>query len=291
MSDAVAGEHRHDWGFGLTEPGLVRRRLGQVWRVAGGPAGVDRITPRETPIALSFDGRPHTVLMASPGDVEDLALGFTITEGVARFEAIAGVEIRVQPDGLMVDIRLVQGAARERPRPRGLEGRSSCGLCGVQRLADAVRPLPKVSAGQTFTHKAVQRALIALEGLQPLGSLTRATHAAAFAAADGQVVLVREDVGRHNALDKLGGGLARAGVATGGGFVLVTSRCSFEMVEKAARLDCPMIVAISAPTDLAIQKAQEAGVTLVALARTDGHTVFSGAERFGQASPPPEGRA
>jgi hypothetical protein len=112
MSDAMAGEHRHDWGFGLTEPGLVRRRLGQVWRVAGGPAGVDRITPRETPIALSFDGRPHTVLMASPGDVEDLALGFTITEGVARFEAIAGVEIRVQPDGLMVDIRLVPGAAR-----------------------------------------------------------------------------------------------------------------------------------------------------------------------------------
>ncbi|EJL30796.1 formate dehydrogenase family accessory protein FdhD [Caulobacter sp. AP07] len=263
---------------------LSTRRSGQLWRVAGSPATIDRATPQETAIALSFDRRPHTVLMASPADVEDLAIGFTITEGVASYGAIAGAEISVHPDGLMVDIRLHAAAPRTKARPRGLEGRSSCGLCGVQRLADAIRPLPFVTAGQVFTHQAIQRALEALERRQPLGALTRATHAAAFAFADGALGPVREDVGRHNALDKLGGALMRAAIDPSLGFIVVTSRCSFEMVEKVARLDCPMIVAISAPTDLAISKAQAAGVTLVALARADGHTVFSGAERFDPAA-------
>jgi FdhD protein len=137
-----------------------------------------------------------------------------------------------------------------------------------------------VQAQTTFDHEAVQTAVLALDERQPLGRRTRATHAAAFAGADGTLRLVREDVGRHNALDKLAGAVIREGIDPAAGFVVVTSRCSFEMVEKTARLGAPMIVAVSAPTDLAIRKAEEAGVTLAALARADGHTVFSHAQRL-----------
>jgi FdhD protein len=139
-----------------------------------------------------------------------------------------------------------------------------------------------------FGHAAIQRAVAALGPRQALGGLTRATHAAAFADAEGALGLVREDVGRHNALDKLGGALLRSSVDPATGFVVVTSRCSFEMVEKTARLGCPMIVAVSAPTDLAIQRAEDAGVTLVALARADGHTVFSRTDRLTPAPARPE---
>jgi FdhD protein len=257
----------------------AHRRPGVQWRSSRREAIV-RETPQETPIALSFDGRPHTVLMATPADVEDLAVGFTVTEAVASFSDIAEVRLQTVEAGVMVDVRLRPGAVRHKARPRTLEGRSSCGLCGVQRLADAVRPLPRLADGAVFRHEAVQRATDALADRQPLGQLTRATHAAAFADRQGALVLVREDVGRHNALDKLAGALARAGRSAGDGFVVVTSRCSFEMVEKAARIGAPMLVAVSAPTDLAIQKAEEAGLTLVALARDDGHTVFTRLDRL-----------
>jgi FdhD protein len=251
-------------------------RCGVQWR-ADGVRRIERETPVEAAVGLSFDGRPHTVLMATPDDLADLAVGFTLTEGVAGPGDIEGVDVESTDQGHLVNVRLVAGR-RRMARPRTLEGRSSCGLCGVQRLADAVRPLPRVVAAATFSHTAVQRAVQALEDAQPLGRRTRATHAAAFADADGALLLAREDVGRHNALDKLAGGLVRQGLDAGSGFVVVTSRCSFEMVEKTARLGAPMIVAVSAPTDLAIRRAEAAGVTLVALARADGHTVFSHAQ-------------
>ncbi|WP_332772575.1 formate dehydrogenase accessory sulfurtransferase FdhD [Phenylobacterium sp.] len=259
---------------------LVGRRTGLEWSPTRDGRTIERATPIEAAIGLSFDRRPHTVLMATPDDVEDLAIGFTLTEGVANFAEILDVTVEAAAEGILVDLRLSPSARARRIRPRTLEGRSSCGLCGVQRLADAVRPLPVVGSSRRFDPRAVQRAVAALGDRQPLGRLTRATHAAAFANADGELGLVREDVGRHNALDKLAGGLLRAGADPAGGFVVVTSRCSFEMVEKTARIGCPMIVAISAPTDLAIRKAEEAGITLVALARDDGHTVFSRAERL-----------
>ena len=259
-------------------------RDGLQWR-ADGAQRIEREAPTEGAIGLSFDGRPHTVLMATPTDLEDLAVGFSLTEGVAGPGEILDVEIETADEGWLVNVTLASGR-RRMARPRTLEGRSSCGLCGVQRLADAVRPLPRLASAATFTHAAIQRAVRALEDVQPLGRLTRATHAAAFADAGGGLTLVREDVGRHNALDKLAGGLVRQGLDAGDGFVVVTSRCSFEMVEKAARLGAPMIVAVSAPTDLAIRKADEAGVTLVALARADGHTVFSHAQRLGCAPQP-----
>ena len=238
------------------------------------------MTPTEAAVGLSFNGRPHTVLMATPADIEDLAFGFTVTEGVASAADILEVSHQVKAEGVLVDVRLASAGGARAARPRTLEGRSSCGLCGVQRLADAVRPLPVVAAGRRFAPEAIHRAVAALGDRQALGRLTRATHAAGFVGGDGVLGLVREDVGRHNALDKLAGGLLRAGVDPAEGFVVVTSRCSFEMVEKTARIGCPMIVAVSAPTDLAIRKAEEAGVTLVALARADGHTVFSRAERL-----------
>lgn len=256
------------------------RRKGLEWRLATGVQAIERITPAETAIGLSFNGRPHTVLMATPDDIEDLAVGFAVTEGVATWAEIQNVSLERRAEGILVDLKLAPTTAARRARPRTLEGRSSCGLCGVQRLSDAVRPLPSVVSQARFDPTAIQRAVTALGPRQALGDLTRATHAAGFADADGALSLVREDVGRHNALDKLGGALLRASIDPTTGFVVVTSRCSFEMVEKTARLGCPMIVAVSAPTDLAIQRAEDAGVTLVALARADGHTAFSRTDRL-----------
>ncbi len=262
----------------------ARLRPALEWRAPGRAAPIERWAPTEVAVGLSFDGRPHTVLMATPRDVADLARGFTITEGVAAPEEIASVEVREEELGLLVDVRLVEGAARRKARPRKLEGRSSCGLCGVQRLADAVRPLPPAAAGVAIVHAAVPAALADLEAVQALGRSTRATHAAAFCDVDGRVQLLAEDVGRHNALDKLAGAMAREGRDAGAGFVLVTSRCSFEMVEKAVRMGAGMIVAVSAPTDLAVRRAEESGLTLVALARPDGHMVFSRPDRLVEAA-------
>ena len=259
----------------------VRLQHGHVWRADGRCEPVSRPTPVEVAVGLSMDGRPHTVLMATPGDYEDLAMGFVVSEAIADAADVQAIEVREVADGVLVDLRLTPSAPRKRGRPRGLEGRSSCGLCGVQRLADVMRPLPVVESSRRFAPEAVQRAVLSLDDRQALGRETRATHAAAFATPDGVVALLREDVGRHNALDKLGGALLRAGMDPARGFIVVTSRCSFEMVEKTARFGAPMIVAISAPTDLAIRRAEDAGVTLVALARDDGHTVFSHPQRLG----------
>jgi len=259
---------------------VAQTRSALQWRLATTSEAIERALPQEIAVGLSFDGRPHTVLMATPADVEDLARGFTITEAIATTDDVLAIEVSETDLGLLADVRLKPGAAPRKARPRTLEGRSSCGLCGVQRLADAVRPLPRVSEGRTMSHQAIQRALDALGDSQALGRLTRATHAAAFADGDGRILLAREDVGRHNALDKLAGAMAVAAHDAAAGFLLVTSRCSFEMVEKTVRIGCPVLVAVSAPTDLAIRKAEEAGLTLVALARADGHTVFTRADRL-----------
>ena len=258
----------------------AQRRSATQWRVGAGSEAIARATPQEVAVGLSFDGRPHTVLMATPDDVEDLALGFTVTEAVAKAGDVLAIDVTQTDLGVLADVKLQPGAIQRKARPRTLEGRSSCGLCGVQRLADAVRPLPKLEGGARVSHQAVQRAVDALGDAQALGRLTRATHAAAFADGEGALILVREDVGRHNALDKLAGAMAREGRDASEGFVLVTSRCSFEMVEKTVRMGCSMLVAVSAPTDLAIRRAEESGLTLVALARADGHTVFTYAERL-----------
>ncbi len=261
----------------------VETRPARQWRrgVAGDTA-IERPLADETPVGLLYDGCPHVVLMATPADVEDLAVGFTLSERIAGWADITGVTVESLNEGLQVDVRLTAEGRKGRAaaRSRSMEGRSSCGLCGVTRLAQAVRPLSPLAEGLTVRRGAIEAALDRLEQAQALGRLTRAMHAAAFADASGGVALLREDVGRHNALDKLVGGAARTGLDPATGFAVITSRCSYEMVEKAAVAGFPLLVAISAPTALAIRKARECGMTLVALARADGCTVFTGPERI-----------
>ncbi|HYE44600.1 MAG TPA: formate dehydrogenase accessory sulfurtransferase FdhD [Caulobacter sp.] len=262
-------------------PPVTETRPARQWRSAGGTeTAITRPLADEAAVGILYDGRPHAVLMATPADVEDLAVGFTLSERIATADQIAGVAVEALPEGVQVDVRLSPAAraTKAKARARTLEGRSSCGLCGVQRLAAAVRPLQPVRSVPPIGRAAIAAALEALEEAQDLGRLTRACHAAALADAEGRLLLVREDVGRHNALDKLIGAAARAGTLAP--LCLVTSRCSYEMVEKAAIAGFPVLVAISAPTALALRKAQEADLTLIALARADGFTVFTGEARI-----------
>jgi len=254
----------------------------QQWRKGASAAtAIERAVPEETAIGVSYDSEPYAVLMATPADVEDLALGFTVTERIAAAADVLEVRVGKHPEGLLADVLLSREgsrSSRERRR-RNLEGRSSCGLCGVQELDDAIRAMPPLPSGFAVRRGAIQAALAALETEQTLGQATRAAHAAAWADADGRLLLVREDVGRHNALDKLIGAALRAGHDPAKAFVVVTSRCSYEMVEKTAIAGVSLLAAISAPTALAIRRAKAANMSLIALARADGHAVFTGAER------------
>jgi FdhD protein len=263
-------------------PSPYEARAAEKWRLADGAVeAISRDVPAETAVGLAYDSTPYVVVMASPTDVEDLAVGFTVTERVAPYAAIERVSVSAQPEGLLADVLLARSAGVDLAvaRRRTLESRSSCGLCGVETLREAVRPIAAVGAGPAVARAAIQRALSALETGQALGVRTRATHAAAWADASGQVKLVREDVGRHNALDKLVGAALRADLDPAAAFIVVTSRCSYEMVEKTAAAGVSILVAVSAPTALAIAQAETAGLTLIALARADGHTVFAGAQR------------
>jgi FdhD protein len=252
------------------------------WRAgAQGPEGISRAAPEETAVGISYDSEPYAVLMATPADVADLALGFTVSERIALAGEVLEVRVSDHDEGLVADVLLSKaGAVRARDRRRrNMEGRSSCGLCGVQSPEDALRALPVLPDGPSVTRQAIQSALAALEDLQSLGAATRATHAAAWVAADGRILLVREDVGRHNALDKLIGAALKSGLDPAAAFVIVTSRCSYEMVEKTVLAGVAILVAISAPTALAVRKAEGANLTLIALARRDGHAVFTGHQR------------
>jgi FdhD protein len=259
----------------------VETRAARAWR-DGALSDVAREVPDETAIGLLYDSRPYVVVMGAPADVEDLAIGFTVTERIATYADIEAVTVSEVEEGFLADVLLSPraGEALNVARRRTLEARSSCGLCGVETLQEAVRPIAEVGRGPTVTHAAIQRALAILEDAQVIGRRTRATHAAAWFAPDGALQFVREDVGRHNALDKLVGAAFRAGLDPAQAFVVVTSRCSYEMVEKTAAAGIPILVAISAPTALAIRKAEAAGLTLAALARADGHMVFTRPERI-----------
>ena len=263
-----------------TEPVKILPAL--QWRAgASAPDGITRAVPEETAVGISYDSEAYAVLMATPQDVADLALGFTVSERIAKADEVLDVRVSEHDEGLVADVLLSKSgavSARDRRR-RNMEGRSSCGLSGVQSPEDALRALPVLADGLTVTRDVIQTALSAMEPLQVLGNQTRATHAAAWADQQGRVLLVREDVGRHNALDKLIGAAFKAGLNPAEAFVIVTSRCSYEMVEKTVLAGVSLLVAISAPTALAIRKAEGANLTLVALARHDGHAVFTGAHR------------
>ncbi|WP_420102327.1 formate dehydrogenase accessory sulfurtransferase FdhD [Bosea sp. (in: a-proteobacteria)] len=233
----------------------------------------------ETPTNIVYGTMPYAVMMASPSDLEDFVTGFSLTEGIVREASeIRGIVVEPKDEGVVVTVDLAPGRFREHlARRRNLSGRTSCGICGVETIEDL--PLAGAAARRTspVPPAAIEAALGSLEAHQPLGQLTRAVHAAAWCDSEGGIVTVREDVGRHNALDKLIGARLRAGQQDREGFLLVTSRASFEMVEKAAIFGAGTLAAISAPTSLAIERARHLGLTLVAVARRDGCIVFTGA--------------
>ena len=263
-------------------------------RVANGVASPTvRQTPEETPVALVHDGGTSAVMMATPDHVEDLAIGFSLTEGIVdTVDQIVRLEVLEQPAGIEARMWLAgDHALKLAARRRRIAGPTGCGLCGVESLEEAVRSLPAVGREVRLTAAQVHAGLIEMNRAQALGAATRATHAAAWWRAEAGLQLTREDVGRHNALDKLAGALARADwAARRPGAVFLTSRVSIEMVQKAAMIGAEAVIAVSAPTALAVRAAERAGLTLIGVARDDAFTVFSHGWRLGDldASQDPE---
>lgn len=254
---------------------LLRRDFGST------EAGSEPVA-EEVPVAMVYNGLSHVVMMASPTDLEDFALGFSLTEGIIESKSEFGdCEIARAGEGIEAKIEISSRAFfRLKEHRRALQGRTGCGLCGVESLDQALRDLPKLNSELRVTAHAIHRALDALPALQGLNRITHALHAAAFCTAEGEIVGVREDVGRHNAFDKLIGALARDGVDAGQGFAVITSRCSFEMAQKAISAGIPVLAAVSAPTHLAIKLAQGYDLTLLALARSDSMKLFTGTRRI-----------
>lgn len=251
---------------------LKVRRLGLA---EPGDAAISRAIAIEAPVSVEVNGIAYAVMMATPADLDDYAIGFALAEGL--IDDLAQVRrIDTHPIEGGVALRLWLPPERgeiaiERARRR--VGESSCGLCGIENIAEVLRPLPPVTAHIRVERTAIAAALAALPDHQPLSRATGAVHGAAFCSPGGAILCVREDVGRHNALDKLVGALARGGVDPASGFILLTARCSYELVEKTVRAGCPMLVTISAPTSLAAERAAAAGLTLVSLARRDSALV------------------
>jgi FdhD protein len=252
-----------------------------IWRRQGASDG-KRIVPEETAVAFTYDGGSYAVMMATPQNLEDFALGFTFTEGLISSAAdIRQLDIVEHDAGVELRMWLAEPrAAALSERRRYLAGPTGCGLCGIDSLDEAVRTVARVGDGSTFTPSEIMAALEALAPRQDLNRQTRAVHAAAFWRPNTGLVAVREDVGRHNALDKLAGALMRDDVEAHSGMVVLTSRVSVEMVQKAAAIGAPLIVAVSAPTALAVRTAEAAGITLVGVARSDGFEVFTFPQRI-----------
>jgi FdhD protein len=237
--------------------------------VVGPP--LQRVIVVEAPVEIVVGGAPFAVMMATPHDLEDFAHGFLLTEGVVQNpDDIRGIEIEDASEGWRVRVTLTGEKLKAHlAHRRAIGGRTGCGLCGVEDLSQMPSPPRPVVRQPPIEPSAIGSAVMELEKRQPLNALTRAAHAAAWCRRDGQIVLVREDVGRHNALDKAIGALRRAGVGADGGFFVITSRCSFEMVAKAAIFGAGVLVSVSAPTSLALSRARDYGVSLIAVARAD----------------------
>jgi len=237
----------------------------------------------ELPIAFEYNGIAHAVMLASPQDLEDFALGFSLSEGIiARATDLYGMESRQAPAGITLDLQIASEAfARLKDRRRTLAGRTGCGICGTESLDQVLRPLPALAAANwRLAPAALARASAALGPGQDLSRRTGATHGAAWCDAEGTVALVREDVGRHNALDKLIGAMVRAGIESGAGFALITSRASVEMVQKAATAGISVLAAVSGPTTLAVEVAQRCGLCLVGFARGEHFSIYSHHDRI-----------
>ena len=268
-------------GTAMTRPPVTSST--RIARRAAGTSAAARKVPEETPVALSYAGTTHAVMMASPADFEDFALGFSITEGIVSSpDEIDTITVEDAGSGVDIQISLKDTANRRfEARRRRLAGPVGCGLCGIESIDEAMRAVSDVGKSSlSLSADDIVRAVKLLSKQQPYHAETGAVHAAGFYMPGQGIVAAREDVGRHNALDKLAGALARAGIDGAAGAVVVTSRVSVEMVQKAAAIGAPFIVAVSAPTALAIRTAGEAGMTLVALVRGDEFDVFTHPERL-----------
>ncbi|CCD84796.1 formate dehydrogenase formation protein, subunit FdhD [Bradyrhizobium sp. ORS 285] len=262
-------------------PDAVRIADRLVWRDGALTEGHRRV-PEETAVALTYNGGTQAVMMATPQDLRDFAVGFSLNEGlITGRDDIVSLDVVELDDGIELRMWLPDALAeRLAERRRNIAGPTGCGLCGIDSLSEAVRPAAHVPAGRRFAPRDIMAALAAIEPLQKLNHETRAVHAAAFWTPARGIIALREDVGRHNALDKLAGHLAQTHSLASEGLVLMTSRVSVELVQKAAAMGAPVLVAVSAPTALAIRMAEAAGITLIAVARNDGFEIFTHPDRI-----------
>jgi FdhD protein len=262
-------------------PPPIRDVARAAWRNGKLSAG-DRTVPEETAVAFTYNRHAHAVMMATPADLEDFAVGFSLAEGiVASAQEIEQLDVVPAENG--VELRMWIADRRNAAfldRRRAIAGPTGCGLCGMESLDEAMRASPRVAADARYSAETIMAALASMPAAQALNRRTRAVHAAAYWEPGSGLVALREDVGRHNALDKLAGSLARSGLAPARGIVLITSRVSVEMVQKAAVMGAPVLVAVSAPTALALRAAEAAGITLVAVARDDGFEIFTHGHRI-----------
>jgi formate dehydrogenase accessory protein FdhD len=270
--------------LGLHRIGYAQPLLSHGARRWEGEAAVERAeqVAEEVPVVLAYNGQAHVVMMATPSDLEDFLVGFSLTEElIERADELSAIEIVRYGQG--IEVRAQVSAERQaaiEARSRKMSGRTGCGICGTDNIEEVLKHLHPVPSGGSISTDAIQGAIAALAGLQPLNSAAGAVHAAGWATLAGDVVLVREDVGRHNALDKVIGALIRRGADTSNGFLVVTSRASFEMVQKATVLGARALVAISGPTGLAVRVAEQSGLTLAGFARPGRVTVYAHADRI-----------
>ena len=259
----------------FTSRRVVRMRHGQV-------ADVEDMVIDEHPVALVYNGISHAVMMATPADLDDFALGFSLSEGIlASAGECYGIDVHNGAAGIEVHLDIAGAAFMGlKERRRNLTGRTGCGLCGVDSLQQVCRPLPALAPVQGFNAAGVRAALAAIGARQHLTHRTGAAHAAAWCTMDGSLAIVREDVGRHNALDKVIGAMAKQGSDPRQGFFLITSRVSFEMAQKAAMAGASALVGMSAPTLAAVELADVAGMTLLAFARGDDYVCYTHADRL-----------
>jgi FdhD protein len=254
----------------------VSKALRQVWRDGSFSEGARQI-PEETALALTYNGGTYAVMMGTPQNLRDFAIGFSLSEGIVDSpDEIDSLDIVELDDGIELRMWLPPSRAAEiNERRRHIAGPTGCGICGIDSIAEAIRPAAMVTGGRSFAPREIMVAMASIAPLQVINIETRAVHAAAFWMPGRGILALREDVGRHNALDKLAGALTQAKISASEGMVLLTSRVSVEMVQKTAAIGAPLLVAVSAPTALAVRMADAAGITLAAIARSDGFEIFT----------------
>lgn len=260
-----------------------RHVVSRIARRSSGVVSGERMVPEETPVAFSYNGSTHAVMMASPLDIEDFAIGFSLSEGIIRrADEVREIIVQDFDHGIDIQMTLADDAnASLTARRRHMAGPVGCGLCGIESIDEALRPVAKVETSRLhLTASDVTAAVRLLSAVQPIHAETGAVHAAGFYVPGKGIVEAREDVGRHNALDKLAGVLSRKNIVGSSGAVVVTSRVSVEMVQKTAIIGSSVLIAVSAPTALAIRTANEAGMTMIALVRGDDFDIFTNPDRI-----------